>query len=149
MGRPNNECGMINELEIEVLAEHIDELGHVNNARFLEYLERGRIDWYNRCGDFMNLTGKPRLGTVVVNINVNFRRECFAGDRLTVVTGPKSRGEKSYVLCQQINTAQGQRAADAEVTSVVMDLDARRTVAMPEPLARQFDGATIKPTIDR
>ncbi len=148
MGHLNNESGMINELEIEVSAEHIDELGHVNNARFLEYLERGRIDWYNRCGEFMNPAGKPRLGTVVVNINVNFRRECFAGDRLTVVTGPKSRGEKSYVLCQHINTSQGQRAADAEVTSVVMDLDARRTVAMPDSLARQFDSAAGKPTID-
>jgi len=66
---------MINELEIEVLSGHIDELGHVNNARFLEYFERCRIDWYNRCGDFLDSTKKPQLGTVVVNINVNFRRE--------------------------------------------------------------------------
>lgn len=132
---------MINELEIEVSAAHIDELGHVNNARFLEYLERGRIDWYNHCGEFLNLTGEPRLGTVVVNINVNFRRECFEGDRLKVVTRPLSRGGKSYVLAQRVETAAGELAADAEVTSVVMDLDSRQTVAMPIALARQFDGA--------
>lgn len=70
---------MINELEIEVSADHIDELGHVNNARFLEYFERGRIDWYNCGGDFPDPKRRPRLGTVVVNVNVNFRRECFSG----------------------------------------------------------------------
>ena len=135
---------MINELEIEVSSGHIDELGHVNNARFLEYFERGRIDWYNRCGDFLDSTKKPRLGTVVVNINVNFRRECFRGDRLRVVTRPLSRGRKGYVLAQRIVNAGGEVAADTEVTSVVMDLDARQTVAMPDVLAEQFDRSTPK-----
>lgn len=133
---------MINELEIEVSADHIDELGHVNNARFLEYFERGRIDWYNCCGDFPDPKRRPRLGTVVVNINVNFRRECFRGDRLRVVTGPLSRGRKSYVLAQRLLNAGGDVVADAEITSVVMDLDTRRTVAMPDVLARQFDSST-------
>lgn len=133
---------MINELEIEVSADHIDELGHVNNARFLEYFERGRIDWYNCCGGFPDPKRRSRLGTVVVNINVNFRRECFRGDRLRVVTGPHSRGRKSYVLAQRILNAGGEVVADAEITSVVMDLDTRRTVAMPDVLARRIDGSS-------
>lgn len=133
---------MINEVEIEVSADHIDELGHVNNARFLEYFERGRIDWYNCCGEFLDAANRPRLGTFTVNINVNFRRECFRGDRLRVVTRPLSRGNRSYVLGQQIVNARGEVVADAEVTSVVMDLDARQTVAMPGELARQFGGSS-------
>ncbi|MDX1514422.1 MAG: acyl-CoA thioesterase [Gammaproteobacteria bacterium] len=136
---------MINELEIEVSAVDIDELGHVNNARFLEYFERGRVDWYNRCGDFLDATRKPRLGTVVVNINVNFRLECFEGDRLKVYTRPRSRGRRSYVLAQRIESEAGDIVADAEVTSVVMDLDARRTVSMPEVLAQQFGPAPGAP----
>lgn len=133
---------MINELEIEVSADHIDDLGHVNNARFLEYLERGRIDWYNRCGNFPDPADRRHLGTVVVNININFRRECFEGDRLRVVTRPLSRGRKSYVLGQQLLNASGDVVADAEVTSVIMDLDARQTVALPDVLARQFERST-------
>lgn len=133
---------MINELEFEVSADHIDELGHVNNARFLEYLERGRIDWYNRCGAFPDPADMRHLGTVVVNININFRRECFEGDRLRVITGPLSRGRKSYILGQQLLNATGDVVVDAEVTSVVMDLDARQTVTLPEALAGQFDRPT-------
>lgn len=133
---------MINEIEIEVPADHIDELGHVNNARFLEYFERGRVDWYNCCGDFLDPKRKPRLGTVVVNITVNFCRECFRGDRLRVITRPLSRGSKSYVLAQCILNDGGEVVADAEVTSVVIDLDARKTTPMPGVLAKQFDCST-------
>jgi thioesterase-3 len=130
---------MINELELEVSAAEIDGLGHVNNARFLEYLERGRVGWYNQCGLFDEASPDPRLGTVVVNINVNFRLECFQGERLRVITRPRSKGKKSYLIYQEIRNANDRLVADAEVSSVVMDLDTRQTVAIPEILARHFD----------
>jgi len=60
------------------------------------------------------------------------------------VTRPLSRGRKSYVLTQRIVNAVGELAADTEVTSVVMDLDARQTMAMPDVLAEQFDRSTPK-----
>ena len=57
---------------------------------------------------------------------------------------PLSRGRKGYVLAQRIVNAGGEVAADTEVTSVGMDLDARQTVAMPDVLAEQFDRSTPK-----
>ena len=130
---------MINELELEVSAADIDSLGHVNNARFLEYLERGRVGWYNQCGLFHELSQGQRLGTVVVNINVNFRLECFQGERLRVISQPRSRGEKSYLIYQEIRNANDQLVTDAEVTSVVMDLDTRQSVMIPAVLADHFE----------
>ena len=129
---------VIGELEVEVQDSEIDELCHVNNARFLEYFERVRMDWYNRCDPTLNDAAGKHLGTVVVNIDINYRRECFAGDRLSIVTRPRSRGRKSYVLFQEIRDGDGQCVCDARVTSVVMDMATRTTVSLPEALARQF-----------
>ena len=39
---------MISKIDLRVQESEIDELGHVNNARFLEYFEQGRLDWYHR-----------------------------------------------------------------------------------------------------
>ena len=125
-------------LDLRVEDSEIDELGHVNNARFLEYFERARMDWYNRCDPTLNNNLEKHLGTVVVNIDINYRRECFAGDRLTVVTRPGTRGRRSYVLHQEILDADGDRVCDARVTSVVMDMATRKTDDLPEPLASQF-----------
>ena len=130
---------MINELELEVSAAEIDGLGHVNNARIFEYLEQGRVGWYNQCGLFHESSPGQRLGTVVVNINVNFRAECFQGECLRVITRPRSRGKNSYLLYQEIRNADDQLVTEAAVTSVVMDLDTRQTVTIPGVLTDQFE----------
>lgn len=135
---------MLNQVEIEVSEKDIDELGHVNNARFLEYFERGRIRWYNSIGLLTGLSSGARLGTVVVSMKINFRRECFQGDRLSVHTAPGSRGHRSYVLCQEIRNDSGELVSDAEVTSVVMDLQRRVAVDMPSQLAGQFEKPASK-----
>ena len=130
---------LTSKIELRVSEHEIDELGHVNNARFLEYFERGRMDWYNRCDPELNKPADRHLGTVVVNIDVNFRRECFAGDRLSILTRAESLGRKSYVLQQKILARDDQCVSDARVTSVVMDMSTRKVVALPFALARQFD----------
>jgi thioesterase III len=126
------------KIQLCVQESEIDELGHVNNARFLEYLERGRMDWYHKCDPALNNFTSQNLGTVVVNIDINYRRECFSGARLSVVTRAHSRGQKSYLLRQEIYDSDDQCVSDALVTSVLMDMKTRNTASLPESLAKQF-----------
>lgn len=129
---------LVSRIELCVQESEIDELGHVNNARFLEYFERGRMDWYNRCDPALNNPSDKRLGTVVVNIDINYRRECFSGEQLSVVTRALTRGGTSYVLQQEIYASDGECVCDAKVTSVVMNMSTRKVVSLPESLAKQF-----------
>lgn len=119
--------------ELVVADAHLDELGHVNNARYLEYLEEARMAWYDTSG-MVQKTCEERevesLNTVVVNVNIDFVQECMAGETLKVTTHPARAGGKSYVLEQSIYKADGELAARASVTSVVMDLRSRRAVPM-------------------
>jgi YbgC/YbaW family acyl-CoA thioester hydrolase len=130
--------GIISTIKLRVAEDEIDELGHVNNARFLEYLERGRMDWYNRCDPSLNDFTGHSLGTVVVKIEINYRQECFSGAQLSVVTKAHSRGRTSYVLRQEIFNDEDGCVSDAMVTSVVMDMKARATTSLPESLVQQF-----------
>jgi YbgC/YbaW family acyl-CoA thioester hydrolase len=130
---------MISKIDLCVQESDIDELGHVNNARFLEYFEHGRSDWYNRCDPALNNLADYSLGTVVVNIDINYRRECFSGAQLSVITRPRSRGRTSYMLHQEIVDHEGRCVCDAKVTSVVMEMSTRKTASLPESLANQFD----------
>ena len=129
---------LVSTVNLRVADDEIDELGHVNNARFLEYLERGRMDWYNRCDPTLNDFTGHALGTVVVKIEINYRRECFSGAQLSCVTRAHSRGRTSYVLRQEILDDEDRCVCDATVTSVVMDMNSRATTPLPESLAGQF-----------
>jgi YbgC/YbaW family acyl-CoA thioester hydrolase len=127
-------------LETVVRCTEIDVNGHVNNAKYVEYLEWGREEWYDRHGfDYDRLRGLGAV-TVVVNVNLNLRRPCRQGDRLRIVTWPRRRGRTSFALAQRIERADGP-AADAVVTLVTIDPDTRRARPLPEEFARLFPKA--------
>lgn len=132
----------VGHLDIEVLAKHIDSLGHANNAVYVKYFERARIAFYAQLGLALESPHPPRLGTVVVNLNVNFREECVSGDQLTLVTRGQRRGNRSFVLEQRLSRKQGKLVADCIATSVIMNLDSRALEPIPDALAAALPPAT-------
>ena len=79
-------------ITITVAQAHCDELGHRNHVEAVRYLERARSQWYRECGHF-DTESEQSLGTVVVNIDYDYRVECFVGEALKVTIRPKSMGE--------------------------------------------------------
>ncbi|QKG83531.1 acyl-CoA thioesterase [Kroppenstedtia pulmonis] len=129
---------MKTSIQIEVRPTEIDVMGHVNNAKYLEYMEWSREDWYNRVELPFDVFTDMNIGTVTVNININYRKEARLGDILTVETYPVKKGRTSYVLRHVIENEQGEQVADADVVSVTIDLESRKSVPLPDSLARQF-----------
>jgi len=125
-------------LETVVRCTEIDVNGHVNNAKYVEYLEWGREEWYDRHGfSYDRLLGLEAV-TVVVNINLNLRQACHQGDLLRIVTRPERRGRTSFALDQRIEKGDGTVAADAVVTLVMVDPTTRCSRPLPEEFARLF-----------
>ena len=125
-------------LETVVRCTEIDVNGHVNNAKYVEYLEWGREEWYDRHGFAYGRLEALGAITVVVNINLNFRQACHQGDRLRIVTWPRGRGRTSFAFAQRIDRADSTVVADAVVTLVTIDPETRRARPLPEEFARLF-----------
>ena len=125
-------------IDIVVRSTEIDVNGHVNNAKYLEYLEWSREAWYENAGLHYDVFLKMGIQTVTVNININYRKECRQGDSLTIRTSPGRAGRTSYVLKQEIVNGAGELCADALVTSVTMDAATRRSRELPERLRALF-----------
>lgn len=126
------------ELSIVVRPTDLDVKGHVNNARYVEYLQWSRWDWMDRYG----LTNEKLLELntvlVVVNININYRHESKYGDTLKTLIVVKKIGEKSFVL-QQIIKKDDLVIVDAEVIMVAVDLKTRKSRLIPEELKVVLD----------
>jgi len=73
-------------IQIEVRPTELDNMGHVNNAKFLEYMEWSREDWYNKAALPFDTFTALGLGTVTVNININYRKEARLSQHLTIST---------------------------------------------------------------
>ncbi|MGV3487164.1 MAG: acyl-CoA thioesterase [Tuberibacillus sp.] len=125
-------------LDIVVRSTEIDVNGHVNNAKYLEYMEWGREEWYEQAGLDYNRFLDMGIQTVTVNININYRKECVQNDQLTIKTCPEKAGRTSYVLRQEIYNQRGELCADALVTSVTMDANTRKSREIPDELRKFF-----------
>ena len=124
--------------KLTVLSSHVDELGHMNHVAAVDILQYARDDWYQQAGLWGGRawSGDENLGTLVLNINVNYRLECFLDEKIRIVTQPLYRGRKSYTLTQEILKPDDRVAIDATVTSLVMDMETHQTLPVPECMAR-------------
>jgi thioesterase-3 len=106
---------------IKVYPFHLDMYGHVNNARYLEFLESARWDFIAENMDLRELE-KLDITFLVVNININYRHPAILGHILEIHTGMSHISGKSAKVHQEIRIKGSDRiVADADITFVIID----------------------------
>ena len=117
---------MIHTIDIKVRGYHIDLYGHVNNARYLEFLEEARWAIFdNKLG--LEDLAKDGFAFNVVNINISYRRPAYLHDILSVETSVVNFGVRSATLHQLVkNKKDGETIADADVTFVMLDVQKQK-----------------------
>jgi len=121
---------MIHTIEIKIRGYHLDLFGHVNNARYLEFLEEARWAAFEKTVDLQDLARKGYAFTVV-NININYRQPAVMNDVVCVETQISQWGRRSAVI-RQVVKRQGTDTvvADADVTFVIVDTHKRKTAVL-------------------
>ncbi|MDX2003163.1 MAG: thioesterase family protein [Chitinophagales bacterium] len=123
-----------NRTEITVRGYHLDLYRHVNNARYLEFLEEARWRFFE---EEFETKGFEKLGLafVIVNININYRYPASLGQVLDIRTSISHIGNKSMVIKQTMALKEtGQAVVDADVTVVMMDMKTGKATALEGPV---------------
>lgn len=124
---------------ITVHGYHLDGYGHVNNARYLEFLEAARWDQLQAHQD-LDWWHDQDYAFVIVNININFRRPASLGDQLVVGVELAGIGDKSARVHQTIQRDTGAMVADADVTFAVLDRASGDSVPLTGEVYRRLAG---------
>ncbi len=127
--------------EIKVRGYHLDLYGHVNNARYLEFLEEARWSFFEDRGDLEWFVSRG-LGFSVVNININYRRPAKMGEVLAIASSVARIGNRSGTVHQEVRLqGSGAPVADADVTFAVVDARTGRAVPLEGELREVFERA--------
>lgn len=106
---------------IRIRGYHTDLYGHVNNARYLEFLEEGRWRLFEDFMDLETFIGKG-FSFFVVNINISYRRSIELNETIEIRSGILKYGKRSAVLRQKIFLKDTDTlCAEADVTFVVLE----------------------------
>ncbi len=105
--------------DVEVRLSDTDAMGHVNNARYLTYVEIARVAYYEQ------VTGNPlpigvhgaEEGMILAEIRMTYRSPAFYGETLTVETRVDRIGTTSFGMVHRI-TAPESRYGPARLVAV-------------------------------
>ncbi len=126
-------AGFRHHYPLQVRWSDMDALGHVNNARFLTYLEQARIHYVR---DLKLWEGKPdKLGLIIAKVVIDFKLPLFATDDVHVFTRTVRLGRRSLETEQwvaRLGDDQLEIAAQARITIVVYDYAANQSTPIPE-----------------
>jgi acyl-CoA thioester hydrolase len=118
----------------------IDELGHVNNAVYIRWLqEAGTAHWLALA----SAEDQSRYIWVVHAHSITYRRPCHLGEALVAETWvDHPRGARFDRLVHILGPA-GDLRADARTTWVLMDRETMRPQRIPAAMIRLFE--TVEP----
>lgn len=125
-------------IELKVRGFHCDMFAHVNNARYLEFLEEARWEWLNTISSVEYFQEK-NISFIVVSVHINYRRPAVLNDVLTISSLPTGVGQRSATVKQEvIRKADGKLIADAEVVFAIIDNQTGKSIVLDDELKALF-----------
>jgi thioesterase-3 len=121
--------------DLRVHGFHCDLYGHVNHARYLEFLEAAR---WEMLGDTVELGAWHDQGRrfVIVRVDVSYRAAATLGDDLVVRTWGGEIGKSSARVHQDIvRTSDQKTIVEATITYVILDANTGRPLRLEGELA--------------
>jgi thioesterase III len=127
------------EYRVFIRESHLDTFGHVNNATYLQLFEEARWDLITARGFGLEAIQRTRLGPVILEATVKFRREVKNRETLIIVTGLLDYEGKIGRMSQRALKEDGELACDATFVIALWDIDARK-ILLPTPEWKQAVG---------
>ena len=127
----NSEHKQLARVSISVRWRDMDAMGHVNNAKYVSYLEEARVRW------LLGVEGvslSDRIAPVVAATNINYRLPIVWPNDIVVELFVERLGNSSVTIGHRIIDQQdeGKLYSDGNVVVVWMDTQTGKSAPLPE-----------------
>ena len=132
---------------IEVRFSDLDSLGHVNNARYLTYMEQARIGYFHHLGLWWQRRW-PAVGFILADARVTFQRPILLEYKVKIGVRIPRLGNKSFPMHYHLEDAEtGDVFATGTTVQVCYDYQNQHTIPIPEAwrhIITSFEGLSEK-----
>ncbi|MEO6696105.1 MAG: thioesterase family protein [Ignavibacteria bacterium] len=85
------------KIPIQVRFKDLDDMGHVNNANHLSYIELARLKYFQEVFD-IGTNWNKQDGLILARVEIDFRKPVYFNDKVFVYTRCSRIGNKSFDL---------------------------------------------------
>lgn len=118
----------IHTYKLTIKEAHLDTFGHVNNATYLQILEEARWDWITANGYGLKKIQETKLGPVILDITISFKKELRLREEITIETTVLDYKSKISRIAQRILNSAGDPCCTATFTFGLFDTVNRKLV---------------------
>jgi acyl-CoA thioester hydrolase len=131
------------EQQLVATADDIDELGHVNNAVWVQWIQQVAVAHWEAVADAAH---KDSYFWVIVRHEIDYLRAAFAGDRLTARTwvGETPKGARFDRLMEFVGE-DGKPRVRARTHWAIIDKATERPIRVPAEVIAPFLGEPVAP----
>ncbi|QZA82459.1 acyl-CoA thioesterase [Deefgea piscis] len=124
---------------IKVHGFHLDLYGHVNNARYLEFLEEARWGLMEEYGDLSWFMAQ-KMALVVSRVDIRYIRAATMGDQLLIETRLVELLPREGKIHQRIvRKDNGKVVAEADISFAVIHPEQRGALLIEGELFERFN----------
>lgn len=117
---------------IEVRYGDLDPQGHVNNAKFMTYMEQARVHYIKRLG-LWDASSFLEIGFILAEARVTFLSPVLFTHQVQVGVRVSRLGNKSLDMEYRLEDAQtGQELATGSSVQVAYDYRQNQTIPLPD-----------------
>jgi acyl-CoA thioester hydrolase len=123
---------------------HCDHMGHMNVMYYVNFFDQAACHLISACGFQWTEMGDRDIGFADVKHVIEYRAEQKVGSPIIVESGILKRGRTSLAGAHRMTNAEtGELAATMEVTTILFDLAARKSMPLPEDTWPKIDALLV------
>jgi acyl-CoA thioester hydrolase len=117
---------------IEVRYGDLDPQGHLNNAKYLTYIEQARIKYLKHLGLWDGISFLD-IGIILADVHLTYRSPIHFGQPVQIGVRVSRLGNKSLNMEYRLEDASnGQQLAHGSTISVAYNYHERKTIPLPQ-----------------
>ncbi|MHA2089523.1 MAG: acyl-CoA thioesterase [Candidatus Kariarchaeaceae archaeon] len=118
-------------LEIQSRLADTDNLGHLNNVAYIEFLETARTEWHAHVSGSRKSLDSRGWEWILGSLQIKFMKEVCLSDQITVYMWCSRIGTKSFEFSYALLNQKDELVSTAQTTQVGFDFETNtsRTVS--------------------
>lgn len=130
------------QIKIKVRFADVDMMGHLNNAKYVTYLEEGRVAYFQQFPELDFTVGDPesRDSVIVASLQMDYRSPAYLNETLVVALHTSEIRRSSFAIEYEVKEeTTGRLVATAKTVMVYFDYRKQKSLEISDGLRKRFE----------
>lgn len=116
----------VNSYPLLIREHHIDMLGHVNHATYLQLFEEARWEWIEGYGLGLGYVERTQFGPIILEAHAKYKKEVRLREKVLIESWAHPLRGKIFRIEQRLLNSKNETAVEISLVCGLMDLKDRK-----------------------